>query len=119
MIPSLPCTKPPVQSMVATLGFQSPQVDMSDQTFQTFSGEAVVSTDVPYSAISLTFIVGRVTSRPLGYGIDFGTSNSAVAIAYADRVEVVPLGSSMTLPSFVYLHRAGRRAAGGDPKSTR
>jgi len=53
-----------------------------------------------------------VTSRPLGYGIAFGTSNSAVAIAYADRVDVVPLGGARTLPSFVYLHRAGRRAAG-------
>ena len=53
-----------------------------------------------------------MTSRVLGYGIDFGTSNSAVAIAYADRVEVVPLGSTRTLPSFVYLHRSGRQAAG-------
>jgi hypothetical chaperone protein len=56
-----------------------------------------------------------VTARPLGYGIDFGTSNSAVSIAYPDRVDVVPVGpsrSSMTLPSFVYLHRAGQRAAG-------
>ncbi len=56
-----------------------------------------------------------MTARPVGYGIDFGTSNSAVSIAYADRVEVVPVGpsrSSMTLPSFVYLHRSGRRAAG-------
>jgi len=85
---------------------------MSDQIFQTCCGDAVVSTEVPYSAISSTFIVGSVTSRPLGYGIDFGTSNSAVAIAYADRVEVVPLGSARTLPSFVYLHRAGRRTAG-------
>ncbi len=52
---------------------------------------------------------------PLGYGIDFGTSNSAVSIAYADRVDVVsigPSGASTTLPSFVYLHRQGRRAAG-------
>jgi hypothetical chaperone protein len=59
-----------------------------------------------------------VTSRPVGYGIDFGTSNSAVAIAYADRVEVVPLGSARTLPSFVYLHRAGRRAAGDEAVKT-
>jgi hypothetical chaperone protein len=59
-----------------------------------------------------------VTSRLLGYGIDFGTSNSAVAIAYDDRVEVVALGSSRTLPSFVYLHRAGRRAAGEDAVRT-
>ena len=60
-------------------------------------------------------------ARPLGYGIDFGTSNSAVSIAYADRVEVVPLGRSraaMTLPSFVYLHRAGRRSAGDEAVKT-
>ena len=49
---------------------------------------------------------------PLGYGINFGTSNSAVSIAYEDRVEVVPIGQARTLPSFIDLHRAGRRAAG-------
>ena len=38
-----------------------------------------------------------MTARPIGYGIDFGTSNSTVAIAYADRVEVVPLGSHQQL----------------------
>jgi len=55
-----------------------------------------------------------VSSPPLGYGIDFGTSNSSIAVAYPDRVEVLGLGGSgsRTLPSFVYLHRAGRRAAG-------
>src|SRR5260370_17015632 len=60
-------------------------------------------------------------SLPLGYGIDFGTSNSAVSIAYSDRVEVLPLGasrSSRTLPSFIYLHRAGRRAAGDEALKT-
>jgi hypothetical chaperone protein len=54
-------------------------------------------------------------AAPLGYGIDFGTSNSAIAVAHADRVEVIRLGASpsaMTLPSFVYLHRGGSRAAG-------
>lgn len=58
--------------------------------------------------------------RPLGYGIDFGTSNSSVSVAYADRVEVLPLGASgsRTLPSFVYLHRAGRRAAGDEALRT-
>ena len=62
-----------------------------------------------------------MTARPLGYGIDFGTSNSAVSVAYADRVEVVAMNkdrSSMTLPSFVYLHRAGRRAAGDQAVKT-
>ena len=59
-------------------------------------------------------------SRPLGYGIDFGTSNSSVSIAYADRVEVLSLGQSATrtLPSFVYLHRAGRRLAGDEAVKT-
>ena len=62
-----------------------------------------------------------LSSRPLGYGIDFGTSNSAVAIAYADRVEVLPIGparSSRTLPSFVYLHRSGNRLAGAEGVKT-
>jgi len=57
----------------------------------------------------------KSTKAVLGYGIDFGTSNSAISIAYSDRVEVLSLGaarSSLTLPSFVYLHRSGRRAAG-------
>ena len=51
----------------------------------------------------------------VGYGIDFGTSNSAIAVAHRDRVEVVPAGpgaAARTLPSLVYLHRDGRRAAG-------
>jgi hypothetical chaperone protein len=58
---------------------------------------------------------------PLGYGIDFGTSNSAISVAYTDRVEVLALGaarSSLTLPSFVYLHRSGRRAAGDEGVKT-
>src|SRR5437870_2756947 len=63
-----------------------------------------------------------VTSgKPLGYGIDFGTSNSAVSIAYADRVEILSIGatrSSRTLPSFVYLHRSGQRLAGSEAVRT-
>jgi hypothetical chaperone protein len=57
------------------------------------------------------------SSRPLGYGIDFGTSNSAISIAYTDRVDVLPIGptrSGRTLPSFVYLHRSGARLAGAE-----
>src|SRR6266853_170657 len=60
-------------------------------------------------------------AAPVGCGIDFGTSNSAISVAYADRVEVVALGrsrSAMTLPSFVYLHRGGRRAAGDEAVKT-
>ncbi|HKC18085.1 MAG TPA: Hsp70 family protein [Candidatus Dormibacteraeota bacterium] len=59
-------------------------------------------------------------ARPLGYGIDFGTSNSSISVAYPDRVEVVQVGRSAarTLPSFVYLHRGGRRAAGDEAIKT-
>jgi len=63
----------------------------------------------------------KSTETPLGYGIDFGTSNSAISIAYQDRVEVLALGaarSSLTLPSFVYLHRSGRRNAGDEGVKT-
>src|SRR5260370_42702562 len=69
-------------------------------------------------------IYGAVVNRgttPVGYGIDFGTSNSAISVAYPDHVEVVALGrsrSAMTLPSFVYLHRGGRRAAGDEAVKT-
>jgi hypothetical chaperone protein len=61
------------------------------------------------------------STKPVGYGIDFGTSNSAVSVAYVDHVDVVPLGrsrSALTLPSFVYLHRGGRRAAGDEGVKT-
>ncbi len=60
-------------------------------------------------------------AAPVGCGIDFGTSNSAIAVAYVDRVDVVPLGPSLsakTLPSFVYLHRGGKRAAGDEAVRT-
>ncbi len=61
-----------------------------------------------------------MTARPLGYGIDFGTSNSAVSIAYPDRVELVKVGAShaTTIPSFVYLHRSGSRQAGDQAVKT-
>ena len=59
-------------------------------------------------------------ARPIGYGLDFGTSNSSISIAYPDRVEVLTLApsASRTLPSFVYLHRGGRRAAGDEAVKT-
>jgi hypothetical chaperone protein len=48
-----------------------------------------------------------------GCGIDFGTSNSAIALAWHDRVEVVRAEPSLpVLPSIVYLHRKGERRAG-------
>jgi hypothetical chaperone protein len=52
--------------------------------------------------------------RLIGCGIDFGTSNSAVAVAYEDRVEVVrvDVGATPSLPSVAFLHRDGERQAG-------
>ncbi len=53
---------------------------------------------------------------PIAYGIDFGTTNSSLAIAYEDRVETLPVypGSQTPacLPSMVYLHRSGDSSAG-------
>ena len=65
---------------------------------------------VPRSSVS----PGRPQVTAVGYGIDFGTSNSAIAAAHPDRVDVIPAGASgaRTLPSLVYLHRDGRRQAG-------
>ena len=67
------------------------------------------------------YVVVVEIEAPIGYGIDFGTSNSAISVAYTGRVEVLTLGpsrSAMTLPSFVYLHRGGRRAAGEEAVRT-
>jgi hypothetical chaperone protein len=52
---------------------------------------------------------------PIAYGIDFGTTNSSIAVAYPDRVEVVPVsatGIPEVMPSIVYLHRMGMSSAG-------
>lgn len=54
---------------------------------------------------------------PLGYGIDFGTTNSSIALATPEAVTVLPIpgGTIATaLPSIIYLHRNGDRAAGMD-----
>jgi hypothetical chaperone protein len=49
----------------------------------------------------------------VGCGIDYGSSNSAVALAYPDGVEVVGEARDDALaPSTLYLHRDGRRVAG-------
>jgi hypothetical chaperone protein len=58
---------------------------------------------------------GRRVEAPIAYGIDFGTTNSSIGIAYRDRVEVVPVETgemAEILPSIVYLHRDNNRAAG-------
>jgi len=48
----------------------------------------------------------------VGCGIDYGSSNSAVALAFPDRVEVVGEAAEALAPSTLYLHRDGRRVAG-------
>ncbi len=49
----------------------------------------------------------------MGCGIDYGSSNSAVALAFRDGVEVVGEAVDDALaPSTLYLHRDGRRVAG-------
>jgi hypothetical chaperone protein len=50
----------------------------------------------------------------VGCGIDYGSSNSAVALAFAGGVEVVgEERNDAVAPSLLYLHRDGRRVAGG------
>ena len=60
-------------------------------------------------------MIGRRSGEPVAYGIDFGTTNSSIAVAYRDRIEVVPVesgGMPEILPSIVYLNRDRNRAAG-------
>ena len=60
-------------------------------------------------------MTSRRSSEPVAYGIDFGTTNSSIAVAYRDRIEVIPVESGTTpeiLPSIVYLNRDRNRAAG-------
>jgi hypothetical chaperone protein len=55
-------------------------------------------------------------SVPLAYGIDFGTSNSSIAVAYDDGAEVLavePRGGTV-LPSIVYVDDTRNRLAGTD-----
>lgn len=50
---------------------------------------------------------------PLAYGIDFGTTNSLVSVAYEDRVDLLLSEAEQELmPSVVYLHRDGIEQAG-------
>ena len=55
-------------------------------------------------------------SKPIAYGIDFGTTNSSISIAYPGYAEMVPLTSSdaTMLPSIVYLDATGNRLVGDD-----
>ncbi len=57
-----------------------------------------------------------MSGRAVGCGLDFGTSNSSIAVAYEDRVEVLKIDPSSilpnSLPSMGYLHRNGNQSAG-------
>lgn len=52
----------------------------------------------------------------IGCGIDFGSSNSAVSVAFDDgSVEIVAVGGGSmpaSLRSFIYLHRDGNQQTG-------
>lgn len=61
--------------------------------------------------------------EPVAYGIDFGTSNSTIAVAYPDRTKVLlveprtdspAVVPSAVVPSLVYLHRNRDRDTGDD-----
>ncbi|SEP19122.1 Hsp70 family protein [Trujillonella endophytica] len=54
-------------------------------------------------------------SQAVAYGVDFGTSNSSIAVAYADgttKVVAAEKSGAPELRSLVYLHRDGNRLTG-------
>ncbi|MCY4622368.1 MAG: Hsp70 family protein [bacterium] len=57
-------------------------------------------------------------STQLAYGIDFGTTNSSIAVAYPERIEVLQIGDDRAMPSslssILYLHRDGLRLSGAE-----
>lgn len=56
-------------------------------------------------------------TRPIGCGIDFGTSNSSIAVASADDVQVISVTTGTLpecLPSIIYIDRGAQRDAGLD-----
>jgi hypothetical chaperone protein len=54
-------------------------------------------------------------STPIAYGIDFGTTNSSIAVAYDDGAEVVPVRrGNPVLPSLVLVDQTGNQLAGED-----
>ena len=55
-------------------------------------------------------------SRPVAYGIDFGTSNSSIAVAFEDGAEmgVVNDQGDTVMPSIVYVDATRNRLAGVD-----
>jgi hypothetical chaperone protein len=50
--------------------------------------------------------------KPIAYGIDFGTTNSVLAVAWPDRTEVLTERGLPPLRSSVFLNSAGVRTAG-------
>ena len=55
--------------------------------------------------------------KPVAYGIDFGTTNSSISVAYSNNtIDLVDVGASPVMPkslsSIIYLHRNGDRMAG-------
>ena len=57
-------------------------------------------------------------SVQFAYGIDFGTTNSSIAVADAERIEVLQFGEDRAMPfslsSILYLHRDGLGLAGAE-----
>jgi hypothetical chaperone protein len=55
-------------------------------------------------------------TTPTAYGIDFGTTNSAIAVATDDDCSLVPVGDggSIVLPSIIYIDETGNELAGND-----
>lgn len=55
-------------------------------------------------------------TEPIAYGIDFGTTNSAIAIAYEGQAKVVRHGpaNDQIVPSVIYMDRSRQRLIGED-----
>lgn len=53
-------------------------------------------------------------TSPIAYGIDFGTSNSAIAIAYKTKVNDLGSLTSQGIPSILYLDDIGMQLVGDD-----
>lgn len=56
--------------------------------------------------------------KPVAYGIDFGTTNSVLAVAFEDGSVEVPKGIGASDRSLLYLNRLGNRLAGDEAVRT-
>src|SRR2546421_366742 len=98
----LPVAKGPSRSIVVTFGFHSPQVLVSDQIRQTWSGLALVSTEVPYSAI-------RFASS---HHLTFGNAGKSTEIIEPDAARIdaeAERAGESCLPGSVARRRRRRR----------